>query len=90
VLPGHYITFVSVPGEGWNTEKQEVTVTTHMKFISLKLVHKKQRETLFEAPCAWGNGPTGEWLPPNRSGNHPLPVPHFLCISFFGDGSYEV
>jgi hypothetical protein len=31
-----------------------------MKFISLRLVHKKQRETLFEAPCAWENGLTGE------------------------------
>ena len=41
VLPGRYIASVSVFGGGWYTEKQEVIVTSHMKFIALKLVHKK-------------------------------------------------
>jgi hypothetical protein len=41
VLPGHYVACVSVLGQGWYTHKEEVTVTTHMKFISLKLVHQK-------------------------------------------------
>lgn len=40
VLPGRYIASVSVFGDGWYTEKQEVTVASHMRFISLKLVHK--------------------------------------------------
>jgi len=41
VLPGHYIAYVSVLGEGWHTKKEELSVTTHMKFIFLELVHKK-------------------------------------------------
>lgn len=41
VLPGRYIASVSVFAEGWYTEKQEVVVTSHMRFISLKSVHKK-------------------------------------------------
>ena len=41
VLPGRYMTYVSVLGQGWYTKKEEVNVTTHMKFISLQLVHKK-------------------------------------------------
>jgi len=28
-------------GEGWLTKKVDVDVGTHMKFISLELVHKK-------------------------------------------------
>jgi hypothetical protein len=31
-----------------------------MKFISLKLVHTNQRETLFQVLCARGNALTGE------------------------------
>jgi hypothetical protein len=41
VLPGRYMAYVSVLGQGWYTQKEEVSVTTHMKFISLQLVHKK-------------------------------------------------
>jgi len=41
VLPGRYFAYVSVLGQGWYTKKEEVFVTTHMKFISLELVHKK-------------------------------------------------
>ena len=41
VLPGRYIAYVSVLGQGWYMKKEEVSVTTHMKFISLELVHKK-------------------------------------------------
>ena len=41
VLPGHYAAYVSVLGQGWFTRKVEVNVTTHMKFISLELVHKQ-------------------------------------------------
>ncbi len=41
VLPGHYAAYVSVLGRGWLTKKLEVNVTTHMKFISLELVHKQ-------------------------------------------------
>ena len=41
VLPGRYIAYVSVFGQGWYTKKQELSVTTHMKFISLELVRKK-------------------------------------------------
>ena len=41
VLPGHYVAYVSVLGHGWLTRKLEVNVTTHMKFISLELVHKQ-------------------------------------------------
>jgi len=41
VLPGHYVAYVSVLGQGWYTKKEEVIVTTHMKFISLELLHKK-------------------------------------------------
>lgn len=41
VLAGRYFAYVSVLGQGWYTKKEEVSVTTHMKFISLELVHKK-------------------------------------------------
>jgi hypothetical protein len=41
MLPGHYVAYVSGSSDGWFTHKQEVTVTTHMKFISLILVHQK-------------------------------------------------
>jgi hypothetical protein len=41
VLPGRYIAYVSVFGRGWYTKKEELNVTTHMKFISLELMHKK-------------------------------------------------
>jgi hypothetical protein len=40
VLPGHYIAFVSVTGQGWYARKEELSVTTHMEFISLQLMHK--------------------------------------------------
>lgn len=40
VVPGRYIAYASVSGEGWFTKTAEVTVN-HMKFISLELVHKK-------------------------------------------------
>lgn len=39
VLPGRYIAYMTVLGEGWYTKKEEVDVTTHMKFISLQLEH---------------------------------------------------
>jgi len=39
VLPGHYLAYVSVRGQGWHTKKLEVSVSTHMKFVSLELVH---------------------------------------------------
>jgi len=41
VLPGRYVVRVSALGDGWYTEKQEVIVTSHMKFISVKLIHQK-------------------------------------------------
>ena len=41
VLPGRYIAYASVLGQGWFTRKEEVTVSTHMKLISLELVHRK-------------------------------------------------
>lgn len=41
VLPGRYAAYVSVLGQGWFTRKVEVNVTTHMKFISVELVHKQ-------------------------------------------------
>ena len=41
VLPGRYVAFVSGPGRGWFVEKTEFTVSTHGKFIFLKLVHQK-------------------------------------------------
>jgi hypothetical protein len=42
VLPGRYIAYVSVvSGQGWYANKEEVNVTTHMKFISLRLIHTK-------------------------------------------------
>jgi hypothetical protein len=40
VVPGRYIAYVSVFGKGWLTKKVDVNVSTHMKFISLELVHK--------------------------------------------------
>jgi hypothetical protein len=41
VLPGRYIVYISVLGQVWYTKKEEVSVTTHMKFISLQLEHRK-------------------------------------------------
>jgi hypothetical protein len=41
VLPGRYLAYVSVLGQGWYMKKEEVSVTTHMSFISLQLTHKK-------------------------------------------------
>jgi hypothetical protein len=41
VLPGRYLAYVSVLGQGWYMKKVEVNVTTHMKFVSLELLHKK-------------------------------------------------
>jgi hypothetical protein len=42
VLPGRYIAYVSVLGQGrWYTKKEEVNVANHMEFISLELFHKK-------------------------------------------------
>jgi len=43
VPPGHYVAYVSVPAQGWMTRKVEVDVTTHMKFISLDIVHSKSQ-----------------------------------------------
>ncbi len=40
VLPGRYLAYISVVGRGWYTHREEVTVTDHMKFISLELLHK--------------------------------------------------
>ncbi len=39
VLPGRYLAYVSVLGQGWYTKKEIVNVTTHSKFISLELEH---------------------------------------------------
>jgi hypothetical protein len=41
VLPGRYTAYVSGLGRDWFTKKDEVRVTTHMRFISLELVHRK-------------------------------------------------
>lgn len=41
VLPGRYIAYVSVLGQGWSTRKEVIEVTSHMKFVSLQLQHKK-------------------------------------------------
>jgi hypothetical protein len=41
IVPGHYAACVLVPGPGWMTRKADVNVSSHMKFISLELVHKK-------------------------------------------------
>ena len=41
VVPGRYIAYASVFGQGWFTKTVEVTVSTHMKLISMELVHKK-------------------------------------------------
>jgi hypothetical protein len=41
VLPGRYTAYVSGLGRGWYTRKEEVSVTTHMKFVSLELFHQK-------------------------------------------------
>jgi hypothetical protein len=40
VPPGRYIAFASTSGTGWFTNSVDVTVSNHMKFISLKLEHK--------------------------------------------------
>jgi hypothetical protein len=41
VLPGRYLAYVSLMGQGWYTKKEEVSVTTHMRFISLQLMHNR-------------------------------------------------
>lgn len=41
VLPGRYGVYVSLFRRGWFTKKVEVNVSTHMRFISLELVHKQ-------------------------------------------------
>jgi hypothetical protein len=41
VVPGRYIAYASVSGQGWFTKTVEVTVSTRAKFISLELVHRK-------------------------------------------------
>jgi hypothetical protein len=40
VVPGRYMVYLSVDERGWYTNKTELTVTTHMKFVHVKLVHK--------------------------------------------------
>jgi hypothetical protein len=41
VVPGRYAAYVLAPGPGWMTRKADVSVTSHMKFISLDLVRKR-------------------------------------------------
>jgi hypothetical protein len=41
VVPSRYVAYASVDSQGWLTKKVEVTVSSHMKFLSLELVHKK-------------------------------------------------
>jgi hypothetical protein len=41
VLPGRYVVYASVLGQDWYMKKVVVSVTTHMKFISLELLHRK-------------------------------------------------
>lgn len=41
VVPGRYLAFVQMPGQDWMERKVEFDVTGHMKFISLRVVHKK-------------------------------------------------
>jgi len=40
VLPGRYYLVAQVPASGWWAKKVELTVTTHMKFTSIDLLHK--------------------------------------------------
>ncbi|HEV2173786.1 MAG TPA: hypothetical protein VGR71_09475, partial [Nitrospira sp.] len=42
VLPGRYVVYVSVIGQGWQTKKVEVNVTTSSRIIFLELSHKKK------------------------------------------------
>ena len=42
VLPGHYLVYVSVMGQGWLTRKVEVDVTSSSKFIFLELSHTRK------------------------------------------------
>lgn len=42
VVPSHYVAYVSFAGQGWQTRKVEVNVTTHRKFISLELLHSRK------------------------------------------------
>jgi hypothetical protein len=42
VLPGRYVVFLTVLGQGWFTKKVEVNVSTHMKLIPLELTHAKK------------------------------------------------
>jgi hypothetical protein len=41
VVPGRYIAYASVSSGSWLTKKVDLTVSTHMKFISLELVGKR-------------------------------------------------
>lgn len=41
VFPGRYIAYASVSGQGWFTKTVQVTVGTHMTFISIELMHKR-------------------------------------------------
>jgi hypothetical protein len=41
VVPGHYFAWVLMPAKDWMARKIEFDVTSHMKFISLDVVHKK-------------------------------------------------
>jgi hypothetical protein len=40
VVPGRYIAYATVSSGNWLTKKAELTVSNHMKFISLELVRK--------------------------------------------------
>jgi len=41
VLPGNYAACAVVPASGWMTKKADLSVTDHLKFLSLDLVRKK-------------------------------------------------
>jgi hypothetical protein len=41
VLPGRYTAYISALGRGWYTKKEEVNVTSHMKFVVLDLYNPK-------------------------------------------------
>lgn len=43
VLPGRYVAFASVQDRGWFTTKADVRVDGHTGFITLHLVHKKEK-----------------------------------------------
>ncbi|MBZ5633465.1 MAG: hypothetical protein LAO55_10100 [Acidobacteriia bacterium] len=41
VLPGQYTAYIYRIAPGWSSKKVDVSVTTHMKFVFLDLVHRK-------------------------------------------------